>query len=612
MNKRKRFIITVGCLFWGAFATADDWPRFRGANVDGKSTETGLIDRWPEGGPRLVWKVDNVGVGYSSIAVVNGKIYTQGDLDGIEHIISLSEKDGSRIWAVQPAPVVEAMKSKVEKEFARLDVNKDGVLDEIEALEVKGALSGSVDSPTETDTAKAAAERAARFLKSCDQNGNGQLDVNEIPVALSKELRNRMDSTNSDRRAMTEIATKRAESTLAALDIDNDQKVSREEAKPTVLNWQFGNIDNKPQDARKGDELLTFDELKSFFSRVERGRDGVLTEAELTAYFIKFHPGRDGIVHPEDLTTQMGGYRNNQGDGPRGTPTVVGNRIYVEGGLGDVTCLDAATGGTIWHTNLKDDLKGNGAGWGYSESLLVVENKVIVTPGGHWNGGIVAALDTNTGSELWRTARRDGAHYVSPLLAEISGKRQVVQLSAKGVFGLDFDTGAQLWEYAAPANGTATAATPIVDGNYVLASSAYGKGAGMVEISNHSNAQAAKEIWFEKALQNHHGGLIKVGNYVYGSGSRTFMCIHFKTGEVAWQERAVRKGSLVYADGHFYHLEEGHQMVLLEANPEGLVEKGRFTIENHGRPSWAHPVIANGKLYIRNQHTLACYDISKQ
>ena len=607
-----RTILFITLLISWSSTSALDWPRFRGENIDGVSQETGLLSSWPEGGPKLLWKIDNVGIGYSSVAVAGGKIYTQGDLNGIEHILALSEKDGSLLWAVQPAPVAAAIESKVAKEFARLDTNKDGVVDEVESLEIKMALRIPVDSATESDIEKTASERAGRFIGSFDDNGDGQLGVGEIPAVLDKEMRNRLDSTSRDRRAFPDIARSRAENTIADLDKNKDNLISRDEATGTVLNWQFGQIDDKPPGARKGDEQLTFDELKSFFGRVERGRDGILNESELADYFARFHPGRDGIIYPRDLKIHLGGYRHDQGDGPRATPTVVGNRIYTEGGLGDVTCLEAETGKTIWHINLVEQLKGVGAGWGYSESLLVVDNKVIVTPGGNWNGGIVAALDVNTGREVWRSDRRDGAHYVSPLLAEIGGKRQVVQFSGKGVFGLDLETGKQLWDYSPSANGIATVATPIVEHNYVLSSSAYGKGAGLVEIVNQDNGtQAAREIWFRKSLQNHHGGIIKVGDHVYGSSNGSFVCLNFKTGEIAWQDRTVRKGALVYAEGHFYHLEEGHSMVLFEANPAQLIEKGRFPVENLGKPSWAHPVVANGKLYIRNLNTLSCFDISK-
>ena len=173
---------------------------------------------------------------------------------------------------------------------------------------------------------------------------------------------------------------------------------------------------------------------------------------------------------------------------------------------------------------------------------------------------------------------------------------------------LSLNDGKHLWSYSGANNGTANACTPIVDGDHVLASSGYGKGSGLVKISNDGDAQKAEEVYFESKLANHHGGIVKVGDHVYGFGS-TLICMNFLTGEIAWEARSVGKGSLTYADGHLYCLSERNELGLVEANPEKYVEKSRLRLPKTDRPSWAHPVVANGRLYIRDQNLLTCYDI---
>jgi len=396
--------------------------------------------------------------------------------------------------------------------------------------------------------------------------------------------------------------------TLKTLDKDGDGQVSQKESRGTVVQGIFRNVDKKIAGERRGDGQLTGEEMTTYFSKREAGRNGIITADEMAAYFEKNYPGRDGVLNMADLKRSIGGYRNGQGDGPRGTPTVDGDRLFTEGGNGDVTCFDAETGKTIWHVNLVDDFGGKRPGWGYSESPLVVGNIVFVTPGG--SEGTLIALNKKTGEPVWRSSGViEAAHYASPLVAEISGKKQIVQFGRESLFGVTFDDGNFLWKYSGAANGTANCMTPIIDGDYVLSSSAYGTGGGLVKISSDGDSQKADEKWFEKTFANHHGGLVKIGDYVYGFGSNSLICVNFLTGEIAWQEKSVSKGSLIYADGQLYCLGERHEVALVEATPKAYSEKGRFKIEPQGRPSWAHPILANGRFYIRDQHMLTAYDV---
>jgi outer membrane protein assembly factor BamB len=280
--------------------------------------------------------------------------------------------------------------------------------------------------------------------------------------------------------------------------------------------------------------------------------------------------------------------------------------VYVEGGAGDLTCLDFATGKTVWYKNLAKDFGGGRPGWGYSESPLVEGDLLIVTPGG--GKGTLAALNKYTGEEVWRSTNTEGAHYASPQVADIAGVRQVVQFASKNLFGVRLSDGKHLWSYSHANNGTANVATPIIRGDYVYASSGYGTGGGLVKIVNDGGEFAAEEIYFDKTLANHHGGVILVGDHLYGFGTG-LICQNFMTGENAWKGRSVGKGSLTYADGLLFLLGEGHEVALADATYDGYTETGRFKIEKFDRPSWAHPVVAGGKLYIRNMQKLTAYDV---
>jgi len=603
-------LLLSGLLIWTGRATADDWPQWRGPRRDGISRETGLLRQWPEGGPKVAWQIDTVGVGYSSPSIQDGRVITLGDLDGVEHVIAVSEKDGSLLWAVQPEPVARELAAMVEERFGKFDADGDGRLDELEAMQSMGWRYNDVDRPLEGDKTEIAAVRTARLMEQLDEDGNGKLTYDEAPSAMQREF-DKFDQEDKGADGIA-LAKQRTAALLASADEDLDGKVSKQESRSSQLRQWFGQIDQKDKSTGKGDDLLTAEEIRTYLFARQPGRDGMLTAAEIADYFEQKYPGRDGILTAADVRRMYGGYRNGMGDGPRGTPTIDGDYVYVEGGNGDLTCIEAATGKTVWHVNLSQDLGGGRPGWGYCESPLIDGDLVIVTPGG--KQGTIAALDKRTGKVVWRSqAVGQPAHYSSPQIAEIAGVRQIVQFARESVFGISDDGSRLLWSYSAANNGTANCSTPIVDNDRVLASSAYGTGTGMVRISPGSDGgqQQAEEAYFQDKLQSHHGGLVKVGDHLYGFG-RGLMCLDFDSGEIVWQDRSVNKGSLICADGMLYCLGERHEVALVEATPEEYRERGRFKIESHGRPSWAHPVVANGRLYIRDQESLTVYDIGGQ
>lgn len=590
----------------GATAHAGDWPQWRGPSRDGHSTETGLLEAWPDDGPPVAWKVNNVGVGYSSVSVASGRVFTMGDLDGIEHILCLDERDGSVIWAVQPEPVARALEERVDTRFARADKNGDGELNELEAMSALGGRYAEADAVGDGAPETVAEERTRWLFGRLDRDSSGALAYSEVPGALQRDFA-RIDRPDSDADAQA-LAERRTKTLLEEADQDGDKRLSRRESRKTPLRRRFRSIDKKDPQTGDGDEQLTAGEIRQYFLTREKGKDGQLTPKELQEFFQREYPGRDGVLVKEDLYRHYGGFRNNRGDGPRATPTIEGNRLYAEGGTGDVSCLDVETGKTIWHVNLVDDLGGRRPGWGYSESPLIDGERLIVGPGGQ--KGTVAALNKHTGEVVWRsTGVPDRAHYASPIIAEVDGVRQIVKFTRKRVVGLNAGTGELLWDYSNSANGTANCATPIYHDNRVFTSSAYGTGGGLVELTRTNGRFEADEVYFEDRMANHHGGIILHEGYLYGFGSGGLICMNFETGKIAWRNRSVGKGSLCYADGHFYCFSERQTVGLVEANPREYVEKGRFKLPDSGWPSWAHPVVANGRLYIRDQEHLTAFDV---
>lgn len=429
-------LVSLAAICFAGIAVADDWPQWRGTNRDGKSPETGLLQSWPEGGPSLAWRASGAGVGYSSLAVVDGRIYTLGDLvdvDGVEtgqYALAFSEADGAPVWR-----------------------------------------------------------------------------------------------------------------------------------------------------------------------------------------------------------TRVGGIHEDERPGARSTPTFDNGRLYFETTDGDIVCLKAEDGSEVWRRSLIQDFKGylmkamGSYEWRSSESPLVDDGKVIVTPG-HIEAMLVA-LDAKTGMELWRTQGgrigrmgADGAGYSSAVVSHAAGVKQYVTLVGRGLIGVEAETGRMLWGYNPVASDIANIATPVVRGDYAFGTSGYSTGAGLVKIQKVAGEGgeeriAAEEVYFlePSVMQNHHGGVILHGDTLYtGTGhNKGFpLAVDFLTGEVKWgpeRNQGADSAAIVYADGRIYFRYRDGRMILVEATPEAYREHGTFLIPDVKMQSWSLPVIANGRLILREQDNLFSYDI---
>lgn len=299
---------------------------------------------------------------------------------------------------------------------------------------------------------------------------------------------------------------------------------------------------------------------------------------------------------------------NDRGDGARGTPTVAGDLLYALSEEGLLACLKTADGSPVWRKQILKDYKAENPHWLLSESPLVDGNMVLVTPGG--SGAGIVAIDRANGQEIWRCRElSDPAHYSSLVTGAVDGIRFATTMTSAAGVGVRLSDGKLMWRYERACNNVANCATPVVSGNRVFYTSDYGTGGGLVELTPSSGALSAKEVWFNRDMRNHHGGVVLVKDHLYGFSSQILTCMAFATGQVAWRDRSVGKGSLTYADGMLFLLGENQTAGLAEATPEGYREKGRFRIEDLGKPSWAYPVVCGGRLYIRNQDKLSCYSV---
>ena len=406
--------IAIATIILTSFATADDWPQFRGPNRDNISTETGLARSWPVGGPKLLWTTDGLGKGYSTVSIVDGILYTAGAKDEKEYVFALDlSKQGEVIWETATGPV------------------------------------------------------------------------------------------------------------------------------------------------------------------------------------------------------EYEGYK----PGTRGTPTVDGNRIYMVGETGQLTCLDRETGKPIWAKNYVTDFKGVIPRWAYAESVLIDGDRLICTPGGP--EASIVALDKETGDVVWQSPLGDKASYCSMIKTKIGGIDQYVTVTYETVVGIRPEDGKLLWRYDEPTHdaewGNVNVSTPVVADDGVFFSAGYDTGGGRADITTEGDKQSAEERWYTMKMKSHHGGFVLIDGYIYGcSDPGMLTCLDFDTGRPAWISRKVGKGSILAVDGMLICRDETGPISLVEATPDEFRLLGQFEQPDRTEDrAWAYPVVLDGKMYIRDQGTLFCYDVSK-
>ena len=619
-----------------AFCAASfDWPQWQGPDRTAHSKETGLLKEWPKDGPPLAWKVKGLGGGDSTPSVAAGRIYGMSHRGADEIVWALSEKDGKEIWAVRIAPA-HAQNFPQSKEGPSATPTVDG-----DRLYVMG-LAGNVACLQATD-GKVVWQRN---LVADFGGRNPMWNFRESPLVDG----NKVICTPGGDTAMLVALDK-----LTGQTIWKNQTPGSTGSDPSSASNPNGGPGERGGGTAPGvtgtkDPNLFVSEhwgMTAFSQKVPNGK----YVAKL--YFAETYPGITGpgqrvfsfnvhghefkdfdilvkaggpnkaYVETVPVEVTNGGFRivfTSQVENPAIKAIEVIPHVESAGG--------ASSAGTI-RVNA-------GASSAFTDSSGQVWQPDSGFEGGRTNPGIGGAPGALVGAPGGADRGRgrpgggfggfggpgsSGAAYASPIAIDFAGQRQYVQLTAKALIGVAASDGKFLWRYDRPANRMGiNCSTPIYHDGMVFAASAYGAGGGVVKLSKDSNGEVkAEEGWFSRQMENHHGGVILHDGALFGSnggnGGGYLACLDFKTGEVLWNEkdsdkRRVTKGSVAFADGRIYYRTEEGPIVLIEPSRKEYLERGRFEQpERNKLPAWAHPVIANGKLYIRDQDTLFCYDV---
>jgi len=318
-------------------------------------------------------------------------------------------------------------------------------------------------------------------------------------------------------------------------------------------------------------------------------------------------------------TTRLGNVGNPNQQPPypmaRSTPTIQGDFVFAFSSDGDLACLRRADGKMVWQKNVRSEFGGVPGTWGYAESPLVDGDVLVVTPGGP--EATLLALNKKSGAVIWKSAVPGGdrAAYSSVIAVEAAGRKQYVQFLDKGLVGVDARTGKYLWRYTQTSGGPANIATPVARGQYVYSTNSRRFGGGLVQLNATAAGVAVEQIYFEREMPNTLGGQVLIGDILYGTNQEGPVAAEFLTGKVLWRDKGLGPGSVFYADGCLYFHGENGDVLLVEANPELYVEKGRFTPvgppkrKDARERAWSYPVVSDGRLYIRDLGQLWVYDV---
>lgn len=543
------------------FSGEFDWPQWQGPDRTAHSKETGFLKEWPKDGPPLAWKVKGLGGGDSMPSVANGRIYGMSHRGGDEMVWALSENDGKEIWAVRTA-AAPPQNWPQSKEGPSATPTVDG-----DRLYVMG-LAGNL-------VCLRAADGKVLWQRNLVTDFGGRVPMwsfRESPLVDGEKV----------------ICTPGGEeTTLVALNKMNGETIWR-----SLVPDRPGS--GVPQNRGRGGPSAM--ETNPLLTTLDKDQNKELSADEIAgapSALVALDKNQDGKISEDEISPQRSD-SGNQGNRPRPRRGPGVMRM-----LKATSALDADENGTIEEPEMKNataalrKLDANGDGKLTDEEA-----------------GMKSMSPPNT-----------GAAYSSAIAIDFGGQRQYVQFLAMTVAGVAATDGKLLWRYDKPANGMRiNITTPLFHDGHVFATSAYGAGGGLARLSKNANGEfVAEEAWFSKTMENHHGGVILYDGALFGAnggnGGGYLACLDFKTGEVLWNEaepnkRRVTKGSVAFADGRIYYRTEEGPVVLIEPSRKEYLERGRFDQpERTDKPAWAHPVIANGRLYIRDQDTLFCYDV---
>ncbi len=349
-----------------------------------------------------------------------------------------------------------------------------------------------------------------------------------------------------------------------------------------------------------------------YYNGLGEGHSSVAIDSD-KIYLTGMSDGK-GYIYVFDLNGKLlnkkeyGAEWNKSYNGPRGTVTVNSGKVYLISGVGDLYCFDQNNLNVLWKKNILQEYNASNIEWGINEAPLIIGDKLIVTPGGKQHN--MVALNKNNGVLIWSSpGEGDLSAYCSPLYISDQQVPIIVTMTADHIVGVDAETGKKLWSHENKNRYSVHANTPVYGDNMILCTSGYGRGSTMLRLTN--GGRGIQEAWFSKELDNRIGAMVKVGDYVYGSGdsNRFWFCADWKTGEIKWKEKGLAMGNIIANDGMLYCYTDRGEMVLAKATPEKLDIVSKFSITMGTEQHWAHPALYKGVMYVRHGDTLMAYKV---
>ncbi|PAY15948.1 serine/threonine protein kinase [Rhodopirellula sp. SM50] len=636
----KLYFASLFFLCSAAIGFAADWPQWQGPDRNSSSKEDSLLQQWPDGGPSLAWRVDGLGGGDSAPAVADGKLLGMSNRDGKEIVWARSENDGQELWFTSLGDAID-QRVPQSKEGPGCTPAVDG--DRLYVIGMSGRVACLNAEDGRIVWQRSLVDDFGGVLPMWSYRESPLVDGDQVIctpgasdamiVALNKltgetiwksqmpgESAEAPADAQSDRPSRPEPPSREAPpqrgSAPEISGTENAELFQSEHWGMTGFAYKvpngnylaklyFAETYNGITDA--GQRVFAFDvegrEFKDFDIWAKAGGprkayvESVpveVTDGELNITFTR------QIENPAIKAIEI----VSQGDGATTTEAI---RINA----GRATPWTDAKG-QVW---LADQ------GFADGQTNPGTFNFAGGRPGGFGGGrGGFGGGRGGFGGFGGRGGARSGAAYSSAIAIDFEGQRQYVQLTAKSLIGVSAADGTLLWQYDAPANAMGiNCSTPIFQDGLLFAASAYGAGGGAVKLVKDAGGEiTAEEVYFTTRMQNHHGGMIVVDGCLYGAnggnGGGVMSCLDFQTGDLLWRDRKGPKGSLLLADGRLYlRGEDDGEMLLIEPSRDGLVERGRFDQpDRSSAKAWAHPIVANGKLYIRDQGLLLCYDVQAE
>lgn len=600
-----------------AVAIADDWPQWQGPNRNAISPEKGLLQQWPEAGPPLAWRVDGLGGGDSAPAIAGGKLFGMSSRDGKEIVWARSEASGQEIWATALGDAVEQRMSQ-SKEGPGCTPSVDG--DRIYVIGMGGTVACLNLNDGQILWRRSLTEDFGGVVPTWSYRESPLVDGDRLictpgsPDATIVAL-NKLDGTTVWKSQMPD-----------AEGSSSNNETPRRQA-PANDNRPQGNNAGAPQVTGTKDPALFLSEHWGMTAFTQQVPNGNYTAKLYFAETYSGVTGPGGRVFSFDVEGKP--YKDfdiwEKAGGPRKAYIESVDVVVADGQL-DITFERQVENPAIKAIEIisRDDANAKPIRIkaGQTTPFTDSSGQIWLAEQGFTGGSTSPGFFNFGGRGFAGGARgfggggRSGAAYASVIAIEFEGERQYVQLTANSLIGVAADDGKLLWQYDAPANAMGiNCSSPLFEDGLVFAASAYGSGGGAVKLKRERDGSiTAEEVYFTSRMQNHHGGMIVVDGSLYGAnggnGGGMLSCLDFQTGDTLWRDRDAPKGSLLFADGRLYLRGEEGELLLIEPSREELIVRGRFEQPDRSdAPAWAHPIIANGKLYIRDQGLLLCYNV---